>query len=183
MGSGGSLMANKEVTYKFKHITVITREAFDDKAMKSATFFAQKRLAALLLPLVRKTVRTWDKPPRFTAGFPTVRGTGGDYGAGIEIRVSGPNSGRWRDMDLGTMLVHVAFSDDFTPKTQPRIFDSFPGSGHITRKRTFPRLMWDARAWGTELVTIANLEFPDILEDEWNKALHKSAGGVRPGFG
>lgn len=176
-------MAVKEKTYTFKHMTVITREAFDDQAMKSATFFAQKRLAALLLPMLKKTVKTWDAPPTFKAGYPTVRGRGGDYGAGLEIRVTGPNSGRWRDMDLGEMIVYVEFSDDYEPKTRPFVFDSFPGAGHVTRKRQFPRKMWDARAWSTELVSIANLEFPDLLEDEWNKALNKSAGGQRPGFG
>ncbi len=82
----------------------------------------------IVLKMLKKVVRTWDKKPRFI-----VKGSTGGFGGDIDLTI-GPDENteagaKFVYLDQGTSVRHAVMSSPFVPKSRVRKIGSWRGRG------------------------------------------------------
>ena len=105
----------------------------------------------IVLKMLKKVVRTWDKKPRFI-----VKGSTGGFGGDIDLTI-GPDENteagaKFVYLDQGTSVRHAVMSSPFVPKSRVRKIGSWRGRGgavFVSRQVRQPGIA--ARNWIDEI--------------------------------
>lgn len=97
-----------------------------------------------VVELTGRTIRTWNSPPKVRA---EVKGRGGDYV--LNVKFTPEERGQiWDWLNAGTSVRFAIMSEDFIPKTAPKLISSKAGRGGVlVIDPAHPQPGIEARGW------------------------------------
>lgn len=122
----------------------------------------------LTIELLERTWRTWNSQPKAVA---VVKGRGGDYVLSVQLTPA-DLALRWRFLDGGTSVRYAIMSDDFVPKTTPKLLSSKAGKGGVVAftPHNAPRPGIEARGWSELIAKRVDADLPKFMRARLREA-------------